>query len=541
MLVPSPQPAQPGGPAQNRQLEDVVVNRALRLMLLAAALFTVAITARSQDAPAKLDKAEKTDKADRKSGEPKDTVRDTSHKITLNGQPLNYLASAGTLVLRDDDGKPLASMFFVAYNKVEGAASKTPDPSRPIMFCFNGGPGSSSVWLHLGAFGPKAVKLPDNGDAPAPPYSLIDNEFTLLDVADLVFIDPVSTGFSRAAPGVDPKRFHGFQEDIQSVGDFIRLYATRYDRWRSPKYVAGESYGTTRAAGLAGYLQDRHGMNLNGVALVSSVLNHGTIRFDEGNDLPFALFLPTYTATAWYHKKLPADLQSGTLANAVAEAERFVRTEYPQALWEGDKLPDAKKQDVAHKLARLTGLSEDYVRRANSRIEIQRFCKELLRDQRKTVGRYDSRYEGGDLDAVGDRPEYDPSYAAVQGAFTGTFNQYVRSELKVDNDLTYEILTGKVQPWDYGNAKNRYVNVAPTLRSAMTKNHDLRLFVANGYYDLATPFAATDYTLAHLGLDTPLRGNVTTAYYEAGHMMYIDKRSHEKLRRDLVAFLRGGN
>jgi carboxypeptidase C (cathepsin A) len=515
------------------------VSRLLRFSLLTVVLFSVGLTARSQDTPPKMGKADKTDKAESKGPEPKDTVHDTTHKITLNGQPLHYLATAGTLVLRDDDGKAQASIFFVSYSKVDGPTSKTVDPARPIMFCFNGGPGSSSVWLHLGSFGPKAVRLPDNGGAPAPPFALVDNEFTLLDVADLVFIDPVSTGFSRAAPGVDPKRFHGFQEDIQSVGDFIHLYTNRYGRWRSPKFVGGESYGTTRAAGLSGYLQDRHGMYLNGVVLVSSVLNFGTIRFDDGNDLPFALFLPTYTATAWYHKKLPADLQAGTLANAVAEAERFVHTEYSQALMEGDKLPDAKKQEVAQKVARLTGLSEDYVRRANSRIEIQRFCKELLRDQRKIVGRYDSRSEGADLDAAGERPEFDPSYAAVQGAFTATLNQYVRTDLKVENDMTYEILTGKVQPWDFGNARNRYVNVASTLRSAMTKNRDLRLFVANGYYDLATPVAATDYTLAHLGLDPALRKNVRAAYYEAGHMMYVDKPSHDKLRRDLVSFITG--
>ncbi len=524
---------------QIRDPEDVAVIRLIRSALFAAGLLAVTLVARSQDAPAKLDKVDKTDKADRKTAEPKDTVKDTFHKIALYGQPLNYMASAGTLVLRDDDGKPLASMFFVSYSKVGGPDSKVVDPARPIIFCFNGGPGSSSVWLHLGAFGPRSVRLPDNGEAPAPPYSLIDNEFTLLDMADLVFIDPVSTGFSRAAPGVDPKRFHGFQEDIRSVGDFIRLYATRFGRWRSPKYVAGESYGTTRAAGLAGYLQDQQGMYLNGVVLVSSVLNFGSVRFDEGNDLPFALFLPTYTATAWYHKKLPSDLQAGTLANAVVEAERFARTEYPQALMEGNKLSDAKKQDVARKLARLSGLSEDFIRRANLRIEAQHFCKELLRDQQKTVGRYDSRYEGADPDAVGERPEYDPSYTAVQGAFTATFNQYVRNDLKVENDLTYEILTPKVQPWDYGNAKNRYVNVAPTLYSAMTKNHALRLFVADGYYDLATPFLATDYTLAHLQLEPSLRKNITAAYYEAGHMMYIDKTSHKKLRKDLGVFLGG--
>ena len=244
-------------------------------------------------------------------------------------------------------------------------------------------------------------------------------------------------------------------------------------------------------------------MYLNGVVLVSSVLNFGTLLSSEGNDLPFPLFLPTYTATAWYHKKLPTDLQSGTLVKAVAEAQHFARTDYSQARLEGDRLPEAKKHDLARKLSRLTGLSDDYVRRANLRIDGQHFCKELLRDQRKTVGRYDSRYEGGDLDAVGERPEYDPSYAAVQGAFTGTLNQYLRNDLKVEVDMTYEILTGKVQPWDYGNAKNRYVNVASTLRTAMTKNPSLKLFVASGYYDLATPFAATDYTLDHLGLGSP--------------------------------------
>jgi carboxypeptidase C (cathepsin A) len=463
--------------------------------------------------------------------------------MTLNGQPLNYLASAGHLVLRDDDGKPLASIFFVAYSKLAGpqiekAAPQT-DPARPITFCFNGGPGSSSVWLHLGAFGPRTVQLPDSGEAPAPPYSLVDNPYTLLDMTDLVFIDPVSTGYSRAAPGVDPKRFHGFQEDIQSVGDFIRLYATRYGRWKSPKFVAGESYGTTRAAGLAGYLQDREGMYLNGIAFVSSVLNHLTIRFDDGNELPYAFFLPTYAATAWYHKKLPQDLQSANLSDVVAEARRFAETEYTVALMAGEKLSDSGKREVGRKLARYTGLSEEFVRRANLRIEIQRFCKELLRDQGSTVGRYDSRFKGADIDAAGDRPEYDPSYVAVQGVFTATLNQYLRSELHFETDQTYEILTGKVQPWDYGMARNRYVNVGPTLRSAMTKNRDLRAFFANGYYDLATPFTATEYSTAHLGLEPPLRRHVTMGYYEAGHMMYVHKPSHEKLRNDLVRFIRG--
>jgi carboxypeptidase C (cathepsin A) len=516
------------------------VSRLLRLASCAVAFLAVTLMARSQDAPGKMDKADKTDKPEHKTPEPKDNVHDSVHKITRNGQPLYYLASAGTLVLKDDDGKPTASIFFVAYCKTDGENSRTIDPGRPITFCFNGGPGSSSVWLHLGAFGPKVVRLPDNAGAPPPPYALEDNPNTLLDATDLVFIDPVSTGFSRAAPGVDPKKFHGVTEDVQEVGDFIRLFTTRYGRWRSPKYLAGESYGTTRAAGLSGYLQDQQGIYLNGIALISSVLNFGAIRFDDGNDLPYALYLPTYAATAWYHKKLPADLQAGGLAAAIAEAERFALSEYPQALMEGDKLSEAKKQETVRKVARLTGLSEDYVRRADLRIEIQHFCKELLRDQRKTVGRYDSRFEGAEIDAVSERPEFDPSYTAVQGAFTATMNQYLRSELHVENETNYEILTGKVQPWNFGAAQNRYLNVAPTLRSAMTKNRNLRLFVAAGYYDLATPFAGADHTVAHLGLDPELRTNVTTAYYEAGHMMYVHKPSHEKLRRDLVAFLRGG-
>jgi carboxypeptidase C (cathepsin A) len=487
----------------------------------------------------------KTDeKADeRKAADLKESISETQHEITINGRKLSYQALAGNLLLRDDDGKPTASVFFVAYNLLSpvspGAEAGKPDPARPVTYCFNGGPGSSAVWLHLGAFGPKRVALNDSGEAPPPPYRLVDNEFTLLDLTDLVFIDPVSTGYSRAVPGVDPKRFHGVQEDIAEVGEFIRLYTTRYGRWASPKFVAGESYGTTRAAGLSSYLQERHGLNLNGIALISSVLNFQTIRFDEGNDLPYPLYLPSYTATAWYHKKLPPDLQGGELSKALAESERFARGNYTRALVEGDRLPEARRNDVARQLARLTGLSEEYVKRSNLRIEIQRFTKELLRDRERTVGRYDSRLAGTDLDAAGDRSDYDPSYAAVQGAYTATLNQYLRNDLKVVNDIPYEILTGRVQPWDYGTARNRYLNVAPSLRSAMTKNRDLRLFVACGYYDLATPFAAADYTLAHLGLDASVRNNVTAAYYEAGHMMYIHRASHEKLRCDLAAFLRG--
>jgi carboxypeptidase C (cathepsin A) len=464
--------------------------------------------------------------------EHKEQLSETKHSLTLAGGKLDYQATAGTLVLKEDEGKPLANIFFVAYTKL-GVDDLT---RRPITFAFNGGPGSSSVWLHLGAFGPRRVQLGDNGEALPPPYRLVDNEQTLLDLTDLVFIDPVSTGFSRPAEGQGAKQFHGVQEDVQAVGDFIRLYVTRFQRWDSPKFLAGESYGTTRAAGLSGYLQDRHGMNFNGIILVSSILNFETARFDEGNDLPYVLFLPSYTATAWFHNKLASDLQAD-LRKTLDEVEPFAVKEYAPALMKGDKLTLDERQQVARKLARFTGLSEDYVLRANLRVEILRFTKELLRTERRTVGRYDSRFKGMDSDAAGERHEYDPSYAIVQGAFTATVNQYLRGDLKYESDVPYEVLTPKVQPWDFGNAKNRYLNMAPTLRSAMTKNPDLRVFVANGYYDLATPYFATEYTFNHLGLEQPLAGHVSMGYYPAGHMMYIDKGSHEKLKKDLAAFL----
>jgi carboxypeptidase C (cathepsin A) len=463
----------------------------------------------------------------------KDDLVVTRHSLTLAGQKLNYTATAGTMVLRDDEGKARANLFFVAYTKADA------DPAtRPITFTFNGGPGSSSVWLHMGAFGPKRVRLAEDGGPLPPPYRLDDNDLSILDLTDLVFIDPVTTGYSRPVPGQNAKQFHGVQEDVQAVGDFIRQYTTKYERWASPKFLAGESYGTTRAAGLVGYLQDRHGMNFNGVVLVSAILNFQTARFDEGNDLPYPLFLPTYTATAWYHKKLPDALQKLPLRKVLDEAEQFALNGYNAALMKGSSLPTEERQQVIAQLARYTGLSEDYVRRSNLRVEIHRFCKQLLRGEGKSVGRFDTRFTGTDANDVVERPDYDPSYAVIQGAYTATFNEYVRRALKFESKLPYEILTGKVQPWDFGPAKNRYLNVSPSLRSAMTKNPSLKLFVANGHYDLATPYFATIYTINHLGLDGSLARNVSMSYYSAGHMMYIQRRDHQQLKNDLTAFYR---
>lgn len=463
----------------------------------------------------------------------KESVSRTQHSITLNGAKFDFEATAGTMPLKDEEGKVQANIFYIAYTK-KGADPET----RPITFCFNGGPGSSSVWLHLGVFGPRRVAMTDFGDALAPPAKLIENDASILDLTDLVFIDPVSTGYSRAADEKNAKQYHGVQEDLQSVAEFIRLYVTKNNRWSSPKFLAGESYGTTRAAGLAGYLQSRLGMRLNGIILVSSVLDFGTIRFDDGNDQPFIFYLPTYTATAWYHKKLDPALQAD-LKKTLAEVEQFATGDYAAALRAGLGLTDAQRKEIAAKVARYTGLSPEYVLRSNLRIEGQRFMRELLRDRGQTVGRYDSRYLGRDSTDVADRPEYDPSYTAVQGSFTEAFNNYVRNGLKFESDLPYEILSGRVQPWNYGTATNRYLNMTPTLRTAMTANPDLRVFVANGFYDLATPYAATQYTFNHLGPDRKTLDRVTMGYYEGGHMMYLHKPSRDKLKSELAAFFAG--
>ncbi|OGN91341.1 MAG: peptidase S10 [Chloroflexi bacterium RBG_13_48_10] len=475
---------------------------------------------------------------------PRDVLVETKHSLIVNGQEIRYTVTCGTIILKEEaekkgekegesEGeKPRASIFFIAYTR----DSIEDRHKRPITFSFNGGPGSSSVWLHLGLLGPRRVLLDDEGFAFPPPYHLVDNVYSLLDQTDLVFIDPVSTGFSRAVPGEKPKQFHGFKKDIESMGDFIRLYTTRYRRWNSPKFLIGESYGTTRAAGLSGYLQERHGMYMNGIMLVSSILNFQTADFHPGNDQPYILFLPTYCATAWYHHRLSAELEKD-LSTTLQEVEAFALGDYAHALMQGDDLQDDERRQVARKLKRYTGLSEDYILRTNLRIEIFRFTKELLRAEGRTVGRLDSRFKGIDRDSAGEVFEFDPSMNNIAGPYTATLNDYVRSELKFESDLPYEILTERVHPWSYAEFENEYVNVAETLRKAMTTNPDLKVYVANGYYDLATPYLATRYTFKHLGLDKTLLGNLRMGYFEAGHMMYIHVPSLVKLKGELVNFI----
>jgi carboxypeptidase C (cathepsin A) len=451
----------------------------------------------------------------------------TEHETTIAGKTIRYSAAAGLVTLRDDAGdKPRAKMFYIAYT-VPG------ETHRPVTFVFNGGPGAAAIWLHLGTAGPQRIKLNDDGTPLPPPYSLEKNESSWLDLTDLVFIDPVGTGYSR--PEADKgKEFYSVQGDVQSVADFIRIYLTRNNRWNAAKFIAGESYGTTRAAGLSEYLHDRFGIDLSGVILVSTVLNFQTLSFDAGNDTVYPLWLPTYAATAWYHKKIATDKQI-TLANFVAQARKWAQTDYATALIRGNSLSDDERAKIEGELAGFTGLPIDFVRKSDLRIAPYRFQKELLSDQRKVIGRMDGRLTAHDADPLSGGPEFDPSVDGYTGVFSGTFNQYIRQELKYENEQVYEFLSPRVGPWDWGR-NNGYVNVAANLRKCMTKLPSLKVFVAQGYYDFATPFAASDYTLDQMPLSKDLQSNITRAYYEGGHMMYLNKASLEKLKKDLSGF-----
>ena len=453
------------------------------------------------------------------------------HSIRAGNRQLNYTVTTGFMPIKNREGETEARIFYMAYS-LDGVQNPK---DRPLMFSFNGGPGSSSVWLHLGALGPKRVKMLDDGLMPPSPYELVDNEFTWLTETDLVFIDPVGTGFSRAARQDLASKFFSLNGDIESVGEFIRMYLVRNERWASPLFLVGESYGTTRASGLSGYLFEK-GIAFNGIALVSTVMNFQTIRFAEGNDLTNILIFPSYAATAWYHKKLPADLQSKPLREVLREAEDFAAGELTAAMMKSDRMTANEKQSVSEKFARLSGLSRDFVTQNNLRVDLSEFQKELLRDRRRSVGRLDSRFLGIDRDAAGDNPDHDASMSAIRTPYTATFNDYVRRELGFKSDLEYYILGGGIGAWNW-NTNNGYANTSIPLREAMQKNPYMKIFVASGYYDMATPYFATEYTLANMNLDPALRRNISVSYYEAGHMMYIEKNSLRKLKEDVTAFL----
>lgn len=457
----------------------------------------------------------------------------TSHAVTVGGKELYYLATAGTLPYKNEKGETKGFFFYTSYVK-EGSQEEI--ANRPIAFCFNGGPGSSAVWLNLGALGPKKIVFKDLEINP-PPYSIEDNPYSLLEQTDLVFIDPISTGYSRAFPGEDPRQFYGVDEDIKSISECIRLYTTRNSRWNSPKFIIGESYGSTRACAMAAYLQKVLHYDLNGLILISSILNFETINDEElGNDLASFAFLPSFTAVAWYHKKLEPRLQEN-LENTLKEVEQFTLNEYAPALAMGNLLEGERRQQLINKLASYTALSPEVIARSNLRICERRFSKELFKDKMRLVGRFDGRYLGIDPDICSEGLFYDPSFDPFLRLFTAAFNNYVRNDLKWESDQPYVPLAN-VLPWDFGKDSFNSLNVTNSLKRVLSLNPHLKVYVASGFFDLATPYFGTIYTFNHLPLDPTLKGNIQMGFYPSGHMIYLHPPSLKKLKQELSEFIK---
>jgi carboxypeptidase C (cathepsin A) len=461
----------------------------------------------------------------------------THHRVQAGERALSYTATAGFLPIGSESGEVEARMFFVAYT-LDDAGSPA---GRPVTFFWQGGPGSPAALLHLTLAGPRRIKMLPDGGMPAPPFRLVDNESTWLPQTDLVFVDPVGTGYSRAATPELNQKFWDVQGDIAAMAEFIRVYLLRFGRWDSPVFILGESYGGIRAGGVAGYLADRN-VALNGVFLVSAAMSFHSRSFSPGNDLPYPLFLPTYTATAAFHGKLAPELEAD-LQKTLREVERWAETDYTVALMKGDRLPPEERRAAVAKLARYTGLSEAYADKADLRIEINGFRKELLRDERRTVGRVDSRWKGIDRAAVADSPEYDPGFVVYAPPVTAMIYTYLRDVLGVKSDLVYEYYgyRNTSMNWNYGPARSpfRDVNMAESLRSALARNPHLRVFVAEGYYDLAVPYFSMDYTLSHMGLDPSQRTRVQVGRYPAGHSMYVQDESRVRLAQDAARFITG--
>jgi carboxypeptidase C (cathepsin A) len=500
----------------------------MRLQALAAAILAATMAVGALSALVAEEGKKPTPKA--KEAAPQ-AWREEEHAVdaTLNigERAIPYRAVAGSYPLKDDKGKVKAHFFYVAYTR-----SDIEDHSeRPIAFCFNGGPGAASVWMHMGLLGPKRVQL-EEGAARLPPYSYVENKYSLLDVVDLVFIDPISTGYSRALAGEDDKQYHSVDEDVKSIGEFIRLYTTRNMRWLSPKFLVGASYGSLRAVELSSYLYDQYNMAINGAVLISSVLNFETINPDaHSNELPYLLYLPSYTATAFAHQKLPAKLQAD-LPAAIEQAKSFALQDYAFALLQGDKLPIERRKEIASQLALYTGLSAQAIERMNLRIAPVHYMQELLGREGKVVGRFDSRQVGYAINRCSGHLEYDPSMDAIFSAFTAAFNEYMRSVFKLTKDDEYRVLAN-VMPWSYGKDQNRYFSAVATLREVLIRVPKFSLFVACGYYDLATPFLAADYTFSHLNLIENVNDRLTMKYYSGGHMMYTDQEALQALSHDL--------
>jgi carboxypeptidase C (cathepsin A) len=466
----------------------------------------------------------------------------TDHTIQLAGQSISYTATAGTILLKNEKNEPTASLFYVAYTR-SGAG----DPgTRPLAFIYNGGPGGSSAPQHMGAFGPKRVITLDAGPTPPAPYKMVDNSTgCLLNVADEVFIDPIGTGFSRAVGKSEDKQFWGIDEDVNSIAQFITTYVSRNNRWNSPKFLIGESYGTFRNAALVNHLQQQ-GMDFNGVVMISTVLDLRTLAFGTGDDLPYILYLPSYAAVAWYHKIVkdrPADLSA-----FLKEARQFASGEYAQALMKGSKIEAAEKARVVQKLMHFTGLSEDYLLKADLRPNAFQFMAELQRSNGLVTGRLDARFSGYAFDRLSEQMEYDPMSAAVFGAFVSSFNRYIRDDLKYGHDEDYKLLNpeaGGAWKWKRKAGESGVFPVSPNveedLTHAMINNPHLKVQVENGFYDFATPFFAAEYTMDHLDLPEKLRSNIQMEYYNAGHMMYLREADLQELHGNISNFIRSAS
>lgn len=516
--------------------ENSVMNPRCRMSLLCAALLAASSLSGAFAQEKDSKPAEKA--AEAPAAPPKEESNISEHSIKIGSQTIPYKATVGSLLIKNEKDEPSALVFFTSYVRTD-----VKDLSqRPIAFVYNGGPGSSSIWLHMGSFGPKRVATANAGVTPPAPYKLEDNPNCLLDKADLVFIDPVGTGFSRAAGKFQDKDFWGVDQDARSLGQFVQAFISRNNRWNSPKFLIGESYGTFRNAVLANTLQSRYTLYLNGLVMISSVWDLGSISFYPGVDLSYILYLPSYAATAWYHKVLPD--RPNDLNSFLEEASKFAKGEYADALLKGSALSDAEKSAIAKKYARFTGLSEDYVLKSDLRVKLPQFMQELQRSRGLTTGRLDARFSGPTYNLVGESAEYDPQSTAISGAFVAAFNQYVREDLKYNPDREYHVFANfgdNNWDWKHSTGEGAFFpgspNVMLDLATAMITNTHLQVEMEDGIYDLATPFTESEYATEHLGLPIKLQQNIRHRRYEAGHMMYLRDEDLAKLKGNVAAFI----